>query len=113
VNGAIVNAGDGDGGQPVVLGYICRELLAGERQIDELELRMSDFAETEGFALGCTYIETMVARPLAFGALVEALSRAEAEAVLLPSLLHLAVLGPQHEIKKMLEWSTGVRVLVL
>ncbi|GAB3835809.1 hypothetical protein [Kribbella italica] len=112
-NGAIVNASDGGRGKPVVLGYMCRELLTGDRQVADLELRMKHFAEAEGLRLGFVYVEQAVARPVAFGALVESLAHSAGHAVLLPGLLHFAVLGPQDDIKPLFEWVTGARVLIL
>ncbi|MEV6285729.1 hypothetical protein [Kribbella sp. NPDC051770] len=101
------------GDRPVLLGYICRGLLAGDQQVDEVVLAMADFADAIGFCLERTFVEDAVGTPTAFGALVESLGEAGGDAVLLPGLLHMVVLGPQDDIKRLFEWVTGTRVLVL
>ncbi len=74
---------------------------------------MVDFADANGFLLRDTYVEEAAGVPLAFGALVESLSSSGGDAVVLPGLLHLAVLGPRHDMKMLFERATGVRVLVM
>jgi hypothetical protein len=99
--------------KPVLLGYICRGLLAGDDEVDDAELAMVEFAASNGFLLGHTYIEEAAGVPLAFGALVEALGASGGDAVVLPGMLHLATLGPRHDMKMLFERATGVRVLVI
>jgi hypothetical protein len=97
----------------VLLGYICRGLLASDDELDDAELATAEFADVNGFLLGHTYVEEAQGVPLAFGALVESLSTSGGDAVVLPGLLHFAVLGPRHDLKKLVERATGVRVLVM
>jgi hypothetical protein len=97
----------------VLIGYICKGLLVSDREVDEMELAMMEFAAARGFLLVNTYVEQPLGRPDAFGALVNSLHDSGADAVLLPGLLHFAVLGPGQDIKKLFERATGVRVLVL
>lgn len=51
--------------------------------------------------------------PAAFEALFESVRRYELTAVVLPSLLHFAVLGASHDIRDSFERATGARVLLL
>jgi hypothetical protein len=95
------------------LATCCRGLLGGDQQVDEVELAMVDFADATGFLLGNTYVEEASGAPVAFGALVESLGTSGGDAVVLPGLLHLAVLGPRHDMKMLFERATGVRVLVI
>ena len=99
--------------KPVLLGYICRGLLASDQEVDDAESAMAYFAAAYGFSLRHTYVEKPASAPLAFGALVESLSASGGDGVVLPGLLHLAVLGPRHDMKMLFERATGVRVLVM
>ncbi len=74
---------------------------------------MAEFAQKESFSMGFTYVEEPGTSPAAFEALFESVKRYEVTAVVLPSLLHLAVLGPSHDIRNSFERATGARVLLL
>jgi hypothetical protein len=108
-----VSAYDEDFSKPLLLGYVRRDLLVTDGQVSQLEREMAKFAMTEGFSMGFTYIEKPGTWPAAFEALVESVDRYEVTAVVLPSMLHFAVLGASHDIKDMFERATGARVLVL
>lgn len=99
--------------KPLLLGYVRRDLLVTDGQVSELERQMALFAQEEGFSMGFTYVEKPGTWPAAFEALTESVNRHEVTAVVLPSLLHFAVLGASHDIKNMFERATGARVLVL
>jgi hypothetical protein len=99
--------------KPVLVGYIRREFVASDERALELECQMSLFAYTEGFSMGFTYVEESGTQLSAFEALVESVVRHQITAVVLPSILHFAVLGLPHDIKDMFERATGARVLLL
>ncbi|WP_232828080.1 hypothetical protein [Kribbella monticola] len=104
---------DEDFTRPLLLGYVRRDLLVTDGQVGELERQMTKFAQKEGFSMGFTYVEKPGTQPAAFEALFESVKRYEVTAVVLPSLLHFAVLGASHDIRDSFERATGARVLVL
>jgi len=89
------------------LGYLRRELLVSDGQVETVKRELASFAETEGFRMGCTYVEPTGTWPTAFEALIEAVNRYEATAVVLPSPLHFAALGPPTGIRDSFERATG------
>lgn len=103
----------GECAKPVLLGYICRGLLTSDAEVDDAELAMVDFAHANGFLLAHTYVEEAAGTPVALGALVDVLSTSGGDAVVLPGLMHLAILGPRHDMKMLFERATGVQVLVM
>lgn len=111
--GRRVSAHDEDFTKPLLLGYVRRDLLVTDGQVNQLEREMAKFAQTEGFSMGFTYVEKPGTWPAAFEALVESVTRYDITAVVLPSLLHFAVLDAPHDIKDMFERATGARVMVL
>jgi hypothetical protein len=111
--GRRVSAYDEDFTKPLLLGYVRRELLVTDGQVNQLEQQMTKFAMIKGFSMGFTYVEKPGTWPAAFEALVEPVNRYDVTAVVLPSLLHFAVLGASHDIKGMFERATGARVAAL
>lgn len=99
--------------KPMLLGYIRRDLVATAAEVQKLERQMSLFAQSAGFSMGFVFIDEPDIWPAVFETLIEALRRHRITAVVLPSLLHLAVLGATHDIKGTLERATGTRVLLL
>lgn len=98
--------------RPLLLGYIRRHLLTTDAELDETTERLSLFAAMEGFSLGTVYVEHLETTPAAFEALVEAVNRYEVTAVVVPSMLHFALLSAPAAIKDRFEHITGARVLV-
>ncbi|MFC5260931.1 hypothetical protein ACFPJ1_02320 [Kribbella qitaiheensis] len=98
--------------RPLLLGYIRRHLLMTDAELDDAEERLGLFAEIEGFTLGSVYVEHLETIPAAFEALVEAVNRYEVTAVVVPSMLHFALLSAPAAIKDRFEHITGARVLV-
>ncbi|MEV8374313.1 hypothetical protein AB0P21_16335 [Kribbella sp. NPDC056861] len=96
-----------------MLGYLCRGLLVTDGQVDDLERQMAAFAHAEGFTMGFVYVERSETSPAAFGALMESVDRYQVNAIVLPSRLHLAVLGSPLEMNDRFERAAGVRVMVL
>jgi hypothetical protein len=101
-----------DGTRPLLLGYLRKHLLMSETELEDAKERLAYFAEIEGFTMGAIYVEEIATVPSAFEALVEAANRHEVSAVVLPSMLHFAVLGAPASIKSHFEHCTGARVLV-
>lgn len=58
------------------------------------------------------YVEQIESAPAAFEALIESVNRYEVTAVVIPSMLHFAVLSGPAAIKDQFEKATGARVLV-
>ena len=98
--------------RPLMLGYVRRHLLMTDAELVAVRQRITQFAFEEGFALGTVYIEEVETVPAAFEALVAAASDDEVSAVVVPTLLHLAVLGAPRDLKMHFEYCTGTRVLV-
>ncbi|WBQ04348.1 hypothetical protein [Kribbella sp. CA-293567] len=99
--------------RPLLVGYIRRELLVVDAQVALAQRQMALYAAVSGFSMSYIYIEEAGTWPAAFDALVEAVIRLGITAVMLPSLLHFAVLGPPCDIKGSFERATGARVLLL
>jgi hypothetical protein len=95
------------------LGYLRKHLLMTETEVRYAKERLIYFAQVAGFQLDTVYVEDVETWPAAFEALVEAATSDELSAVLLPSMLHFAVLGPPANIKKHFEHITRTRVLTV
>lgn len=98
---------------PTLLGYVRRDLLVIDGQVNLIEREMATFAKARAFSMGFTYVEKPRTWPAAFEALLESVTRHEVTAVVLPSMLHFAVLGAPLNIRDMFERATGARVLML
>ena len=98
--------------RPLLLGYIRRHLLTTDTELDDTKERLGSFAEVEGFTLGTVYVEHLETSPAAFETLVEAVNRYEITAVVVPSMLHFALLSAPAAIKDRFEHMTGARVLI-
>jgi hypothetical protein len=98
--------------RPLLLGFVRAHLLMTETELTDMKERLRYFAREEGFALGAVFVERIDRAPAAHHALLDAIAREEARAVVVPTLRHLAVLGPAEAVKDKLERDTGVRVLI-
>ncbi|NEA32017.1 hypothetical protein [Streptomyces sp. SID13031] len=103
---------DADRTKPLVLGYIRQHLLMTEDELVGVKARLVDYAFAEGFTMGTVFIEQRESTPAAFEALVQAISQDQASAVVLPSMLHFAVLGAPLAVKLTFERATGAQVFV-
>src|SRR5436309_1467456 len=101
-----------DDTKPLMLGYLRRELLVTDGQVEAVQRELARFAQDRGFCMGFTYVEQRGTWPAAFEALVEAVNRYVVTAVVLPSLLHFAALGAPTVIRDSLERATRARILV-
>ena len=98
--------------KPLILGYARRHLLMTDDELGDTKERLKYFARVKGFVLGTVYVEEVETSPAAFQDLVEAVNRQEVTAVVVPSMLHLAVLSAPATIKDYFERATGARVMV-
>ncbi len=96
----------------LLLGYARVHLLMNAAELGWLKERLAAFAQAEGFALGTVFTEHAHTAPAGFHALIEAVKRYEARAIVVPSLRHLAVLGSPPTLERYVERCTGARVLV-
>lgn len=98
---------------PLLLGYIRRDLIATDAEVQKVERQMAIFAQAESFSMGFIFVDEPAIWPAVFEGLTDAVSRQNATAVVLPTLLHFAVLGAGNDIKGTFERATGARVLLL
>lgn len=99
--------------RPLLLGYLRRDLLVVEGQVEELKREMAAYAEAESFTMGHIYVEQSDSWLAAFEALAESIDRYDVTAVVLPSLLHLTGIGMPTDIRDSFTRATGARLLVL
>ena len=98
--------------QPVALGYIRVHIVMTEFELNDAEARIRRAATENGYQLGAVFHEQAHLAPKAFAAMIAAVNRREAAAVIVPSLIHLAVLGLPTQVVVYLESVTDVRVIV-
>jgi hypothetical protein len=103
---------DADRKKPLVLGYIRQHLLMTEDELVGVKERLAYYATAEGFTMGTVFVEQRESTPAAFEALVQAIGHHQATAVVLPSMLHFAVLGAPLAVKLTFERATGAQVFV-
>ncbi|HEY3013895.1 MAG TPA: hypothetical protein VGJ41_02235 [Nocardioides sp.] len=99
--------------RPLMLGYLRVHELASNADADQIREPFESFAEREGYALGHVFIEQDCTAPGGFTALIDAVKSGHAQAVAVPSLEHLAVLGAQPPLDEFLQRATGAQVLVM
>ncbi|MGW6279983.1 hypothetical protein [Kribbella sp. NPDC055071] len=100
-------------GLPLALAYARRHLLMCESEVSCTKERLGYFARVAGFALGAVYVEEVQSCPASFEALIHAALLQRPRAILVPSLLHLAVLGAPTTITRHVERLTGAQVIVV
>ncbi|MEV6417352.1 hypothetical protein [Kribbella sp. NPDC051718] len=83
-----------------------------EDELVSVKERLAYYAASEGFALGTVFVEQRESAPAAFEALIRAIDQSQATAVVLPSMLHFAVLGAPLAVKLTFERATGAQVFV-
>lgn len=103
---------DTDRTRPLVFGYVRQHLLRTADELVDIKERLAFFAAAEGFAMGTVFVEQRESSPAAFEALVQAIEHDQAAAVVLPSMLHFAVLGAPLAVKLTFERATGAQVFV-
>lgn len=100
------------GAKTVVVGYVRVHLLMTPAELVGIKDQLLAFAVAEGFTLGNVFMEQIHTAPDAFRALIDCVLHDGPEAVVVPSLQHLGVLGSPLQVKEDVERGTGVRVLV-
>lgn len=111
--GRQVSARHEDFTSPLLIGYLQRQLLVTDQQVEAVKCEFATYARKEGYSMGFTYVEYPGRWPAAFEALIEAVKRYEITAVVLPSLLHFGALDPSAGFSEHFEDATGARVLVV
>lgn len=98
--------------RPLLLGYLRMHLLMTDNELADTKERLAYFAAVEGFTLGTVYVEQVDTAPAAFEALIESVNRYEVTAVVIPSMLHFAMLSSPAATKDHFDKTTGARVLI-
>ncbi|MGW6200757.1 hypothetical protein ACWF0M_31740 [Kribbella sp. NPDC055110] len=88
-------------------------LLICTSEVNRAKERLNAFAKASGFELAGIFVEEDPRRPDAFGRLLDAVMRDQVKVVLLPSLLHLMVLGSPGRIQEYFEAATEARIITL
>jgi hypothetical protein len=103
---------DDDLTRPLLIGYVQRQLLVTDEQVEGVKRLFATFARVEGYSMGLTYVEHPGGWPEGFEGLIDVILRYQVTAVVLPSLLHFAVLDASVDFRRHFESATGARVLV-
>lgn len=88
-----------------------KHLLMDELEVVNTKQRLAYFADQSGYELAAIFIEEIQTWPVAFERLLEAVIRDNVEVVILPSMLHFAVLGAPNNVKKYFESAAEARVV--
>lgn len=100
--------------RPVVLGYLRTPDGATDDVLAWLQRELADYAEREGFCLAAVFVERTGAGSAALTAVMDALKRREAQAVLLPALEHLSPSPASRQaLRHLIERETGAQVLIM
>lgn len=98
--------------EPVALGYLRVHLLMTEIELADTEERLNHFATEQGYHLAAIFHEQAHQAPKAFAAMIAAVNNQNATAIIIPSLLHLAVLGFPTQIAHYLQTTTHAQLLI-
>jgi hypothetical protein len=97
-----------------VLGYIRRDLLVTDGELERHKHLFESFASSAGYRLSTIYVEQRSNGDLsAFRGLLESTLDGQAEAVVVPTLLHFSGLGHAGGFAATFEQLTGARVLAV
>jgi hypothetical protein len=96
----------------IAVGYIRVHLPMTPEELADIEERLAQLAKRHGYHLEAVFTERPESTPAAFIELITAVNRYDADAVVLPSVMHLAVLGLPPQVIHHLEATTGTKVLV-
>jgi hypothetical protein len=91
--------------------YLRKHLLMFESEVDRTKERLAYLANEADLELAAVFVEEVETWPAAFERFVQAIVQDKVEIVLLPSLLHFAVLGAPNDVKDYFEAATGARVV--
>lgn len=93
--------------------YARKHLLMVEAEVSHTKERLTSFARESGLELAAIFIEQIETRPSAFERMLRAVIRDKVEVVILPSMLHFAVLGAPTNVKQYFEAASGARVVTM
>ncbi|TCC36493.1 recombinase family protein [Kribbella speibonae] len=94
-------------------GYLRKDLLPVESEVNRTKERIDRFAKTSGYEIAAVFVEECGKwpHPVAFERLVQAIFRDRVEVVIVPSLVHFAGLGSFNSFKEHFEAATQARVV--
>ncbi|TDX03331.1 hypothetical protein [Kribbella sp. VKM Ac-2566] len=98
---------------PRACAYLREHLLMCTSEVNRTKERLTQFAATSDLELAAIFVEEGTRSPAAFGRLLDTVVRDQIERVLLPSMLHFAVLGSPGRIRDYFEAATGAQVLTM
>ncbi|GAA1118279.1 hypothetical protein GCM10009630_15000 [Kribbella jejuensis] len=97
--------------RPRAYAYLRAHLLVSTSEVNRTKERLTAFAAASGFELAATFVEDDPERPLlGFERFFQAVMRDQVSVVLVPSLLHLMMLGSAR-VKEYFEAATEARVV--
>ncbi len=101
--------------RPLMFGYLrVQRLLSDARTAHEVRTQFEEFAHVEGYALAGIFVDQDHTAPAGFDGLVQAVKQYDARAVVVPTLEHLAVLGPRgRRLDRLVANATGAQVLAM
>ncbi|MGW7687129.1 hypothetical protein ACWGID_40690 [Kribbella sp. NPDC054772] len=97
---------------PRAYAYARKHLLMCESEVNRTKERLTYFAKQAGYNLSAVFVEEVQTAPDAFERLVQAVVNDKVETVILPSMLHFAVLGDPKRIREHFEGATGAKVVI-
>lgn len=98
---------------PRAYAYLCEELLVCRSEVNRTKERLAQFAASSNVELAAVFVGQDIRSSAAFGRLFEAVVRDQVRVVLVPSTLHLMVLGSPRHIKEYFEAATGAKVIAV
>ncbi|WP_134001610.1 hypothetical protein [Kribbella sp. VKM Ac-2566] len=98
---------------PRAYAYLCEDLLVCRSEVNRAKERLARFAASSNLELAAVFIGRDTRSTAGFGRLFEAVIRDEVKVVLVPSVLHLMVLGSPRRIKEYFEAATDARVITM
>lgn len=96
----------------IVLGYMRKHLLMSDLELIDAKERLCYFAKVQRLRLGTIYVEEIETWLAAFEALIADATKKTISGVLMPSMLHFAVLGAPRTVRQHFEDATQTRVIV-
>ena len=98
---------------PRAYAYLCEELLVCRSEVNRTKERLARLAASSNLELAAVFVGEDIRSSAAFGRLFEAVVRDHVRVVLVPSALHLMVLGSPRRIKEYFEAATGASVIAM
>ncbi|WP_410790551.1 hypothetical protein [Kribbella sp. C-35] len=98
---------------PRAYAYLCEELLVCRSEVNRAKERLARFATSSDLELAAVFVGQDTRSTAGFGRLLEAVIRDQVKVVLVPSVLHLMVLGSPRRIKEYFEAATEAQVITM